>query len=123
MMKAICRAAFLALAVSAPAIAADHTMTLADHYSVAGTNPNGSHYAGTVDVNVISTTTFLVNWHISGGSSNGFGMRMGDTISVTYLLNGAPGLVIYRQQGDGFRGIWAIKGHDGSGTEVWTPQD
>ena len=59
-----------------------------------------------------------------GGSSNGFGMRMGDTISATYMLGNAPGLVIYRQTSDGgFKGIWAIKGHNGRGTEVWTPAD
>ena len=120
---AVAAAALLVAFVATPAVAAN-TMTLAPHYSVAGTNPNGSAYSGTVDVDVISSTTFLVAWHIKGsGSSNGFGMRMGDTISATYLLGNAPGLVIYRQTNDGgFRGIWAIRGQNGSGTEVWTPQ-
>ncbi len=99
------------------------TMTLAQHYNVTGTNANGSHYTGTADVTVISTTTFLVAWHIGSGTSSGFGMRMGDTISATYMLNGQPGLIIYRASGGGgFKGIWAIRGQNGSGTEAWTPQ-
>src|ERR1700742_2891417 len=98
--------ALLALVVSSGA-AVPGTMTLAQHYNVSGTNPNGSHYAGTVDVEVISTTTFLVAWHIGSGTSSGFGMRMGDTISATYMLNNQPGLIIYRADGaGGFKGIW-----------------
>ena len=120
-MIRILGAALLALVVTSGAAAAD-SMTLASHYNVAGTNANGSHYAGTVDVDVISTTTFLVAWHIGSGTSNGFGMRMGDTISATYMLNNMPGLIIYRATSNGgFKGIWAIRGQNGSGTEVWTP--
>ena len=125
MFKAACAAAVLVAAVSTDAVAAERVLTLAHHYSVAGTNPNGSRYAGTADIDVISNTTFQISWHIKGtGSSNGFGMRMGDTLSVTYLLGSAPGLATYRAQADGsFHGIWAIRGHDGNGTEVLTPAD
>jgi hypothetical protein len=120
MFKAACAAALLVAAV-----ATEHVLTLAKHYTVAGTNPNGSRYSGTADIDVISNTTFQISWHIKGtGSSNGFGMRMGDTLSVTYLLGSAPGLATYRANGDGsFHGIWAIRGHDGNGTEVLTPAD
>src|SRR5690242_11445331 len=34
------------------------TLTLAPKYDVVGTNPNGSKYAGTVTIEVISDTTF-----------------------------------------------------------------
>ena len=122
MFKTACAAALLVFATTASAEAAGDLMTLAPHYNVSGTNPNGSHYAGTVDVDVISNTTFLVAWHIGSGTSSGFGMRMGDTISATYLLGDKPGLIIYRANGaGGFKGIWAIRGQNGSGTETWTP--
>lgn len=123
MKRIACAAAMLAAVFVTPAVAADHTMMLGDHYNVVGTNADGSPYRGTADVHVISTTTFLVAWHIKGAASSGFGMRMGDTISATYMLDGAPGLIIYRQTANGgFKGIWAIKGQNGSGTEEWTPQ-
>lgn len=123
MFKAACAAALMLVATALPAAAADRVLTLAAHYSVDGTNPNGSHYAGTADIKVISNTTFSIAWNIKGaGSSNGFGMRMSDTISATYLLNGQPGLAMYRAQPDGsFKGIWAIRGQNGNGTEVLTP--
>ena len=113
------------VAVTVSAQAADGLMRLASHYSVAGKNPNGSRYAGTADIDIISDTTFSIAWHIKGaGSSNGFGMRMGNTITATYMLGGQPGLAIYRSNSDGsFTGIWAIRGQNGNGSEVLTPLD
>jgi hypothetical protein len=46
----------LALAVAARA----DTLMLAPKYDVAGTNPNGSKYAGTATIEVISDTTFAI---------------------------------------------------------------
>jgi hypothetical protein len=49
-------------------------------------------------------------------------MRMNDSISATYMLDGEPGLVIYKAADGGtFSGLWAVKGQDGSGSEVLTP--
>jgi hypothetical protein len=53
----------------------------------------------------------------------GFGMRQGDVLSATYMLDGQPGLVIYKvQDGGTFAGTWAIKGANGTGTEMLTPR-
>jgi hypothetical protein len=108
------------LLIALPAQA--ETMILASHYKATGKNPDGSKYTGTVDVNIISDTTFSIVWHISGSVYKGFGMRMNDSLAATYTLDGEPGLVIYKAAGDGsFGGLWAVRGQDGSGSEVLTP--
>lgn len=93
------------------------------HYSVVGTNANGSKYTGVADIVDISDTTFSIVWHIGSATQKGFGMHMRDTLSATYMLNGQPGLIIYKEQGDGsLTGAWAIRGERGSGTETLTPR-
>jgi hypothetical protein len=104
------------------ALAAD-SMTLASRYDVAGTNPDGSKYSGTASVSVISDTTFKIKWDIAGATYEGFGMRLNDTLSATYTIDGEPGLVMYKVDGSGINGLWAIRGHNGSGTERLTPRD
>jgi hypothetical protein len=123
MIRTICSLIFLAAATAAtPAIA--ETLHLHSSYAVAGTNPNGSKYAGTADIKVVSDATFTIQWRIGGSTINGFGMRMNDALSATYMLNGQPGLVIYEVSKDGtLSGLWAIRGQDGNGTENLTPRD
>lgn len=99
------------------------TLTLARSYAVAGTNPDGSGYSGTLAVQVISDTTYTVRWSIGGSTYTGFGMRMNDYLSATYTMDGKPGLVMYQvQDGGGLKGIWSVRGQNGSGTETLTPQ-
>ena len=69
----------LALAVAARA----DTLMLAPKYDVAGTNPNGSKYAGTATIEVISDTTFAIRWEIGSSVFKGFGMRMNDSLAAT----------------------------------------
>ena len=98
-------------------------LALSEHYHVAGTNANGSKYSGIADIKGISDTTFSIVWHIGSATQSGFGMRMKDTLSATYILNGEPGLIIYRVQGNGsFTGVWAVRGEKGLGTETLTPR-
>jgi hypothetical protein len=121
MIRAISTLAFLVLAV--PASAAD-TLKLAAHYAAAGTNPNGSSYTGTAEVQILSDTTFAIQWNVSGSVSKGFGMRRNDALAATYMIDGEPGLIIYEVDGQGvLHGLWAIRGHSGSGTERLTPAD
>ena len=109
------------LAITLPAAA--EKLTMASKYDVVGTNPDGSGYKGTANVEVISDTTFTIVWSVGGSTIKGFGMRMNDSLAATYAINGEPGLVIYRVQGDGLDGLWAIRGHNGSGTEHLTPRN
>jgi len=71
----------------------------------------------------ISNKTFSLVWHIGSATQNGFGMRMKDTLLATYRLNGEPGLIIYRVQGNGIiTGTWAIKGEKEFRTEPLVPR-
>ena len=99
------------------------SLTLSNHYGVVGTNPNGSKYTGTVDIQVISDTTFYIDWKIGDAVYKGFGMRQGNVLAATYSINNAPGLVIYNVENGGvFKGSWALRGQDGNGTEQLIPQ-
>jgi hypothetical protein len=119
MLRIFCTLVFLAVALPAGA----ETLTLANKYSATGSNPDGSKYTGTANVRVISESTFTIKWTIGGSTYEGFGMRMNDSLAATYTIDGEPGLVIYRVDGDGLTGIWAIRGHDKVGTEHLRPLD
>ena len=114
-------AAFVFCLLAVPALA--DTMTLAKHYKATGTNPDGSKYSGDVAVDIISDTTFSIVWMIAGTKYKGFGMRQNDALAATYQIDGEPGLVIYKVDGNGLNGSWAIRGQNGSGTERLTPED
>jgi hypothetical protein len=103
------------------ALAAD-SLTLASRYDVNRTNPDGSKYSGTASVKVISDTTFAIKWDIAGSVYEGFGMRLNDTFSATYTIDGEPGLIMYKADGSGINELGAIRGHNGSGTERPTPR-
>jgi hypothetical protein len=118
---ALAAAACAALALSQLASAHAEPLHLAEHYAANGTNPDGSQYTGNADVTVISDTTFNIVWKIQGERYEGFGMRLNDALAATYIINGEPGLVIYKVDGNGLTGAWAIRGHDGVGTEHLRP--
>jgi hypothetical protein len=118
MIRAIMMIGLLFFALPAEA----ETLLLAKHYVAEGKNQDGSSYSGSVDINVISDTTFSIVWKISGSVYKGFGMRMNDSLAATYTLDGEPGLVIYQVgKGGTFSGLWAVRGQNGSGSEVLTP--
>lgn len=118
---ALAAAACAALALSQFEPARAEPLHLASHYVASGTNPDGSKYTGDADVTVISDTTFSIVWKIEGQRYEGFGMRLNDSLAATYMINGEPGLVIYKVDGNGLTGAWAIRGHDGVGTEHLRP--
>ena len=120
-MLRLATALVVGLAFALPASAA--TLTLASRYDVSGTNTDGSKYSGTATVDVISDATFTIVWSVGGSTIKGFGMRMNDALAATYAINGEPGLVIYKVEGDGLDGLWAIRGHNGNGTEHLTPRN
>ena len=121
-LRLIRAGALTAAAVAAFALPAyAEPLHLASHYSASGTNPDGSQYTGAADVNVISDTTFSIIWKIEGERYEGFGMRLNDSLAATYMINGEPGLIIYKVDGNGLTGAWAIRGHDGVGTEHLRP--
>ena len=120
---ALAAAACAALVLSQPGAACAEALHLASHYAANGSNPDGSHYTGNADVTVISDTTFSIVWKIEGQRYEGFGMRLNDALAATYMINGEPGLIIYKVDGNGLTGAWAVRGHDGVGTEHLRPLD
>jgi hypothetical protein len=96
---------------------------ISGNYAVAGTNLDGSPYAGTAEVRLTSETTCEIYWTTGGSTSSGICMRNGPAFSAGYELNGKVGLVIYQVFDDGhMEGLWTIAGANGIGTENLTPQ-
>jgi hypothetical protein len=118
------RTLFVAILLAAATIARADTLTLHSTYNAAGTNPDGSKYSGSVAIKVISEKTFTIHWKIGDETYDGFGMRNGDALAATYVLDGKPGLVIYKV-GDGgvLNGFWVVRGENDGGTENLTPGD
>jgi hypothetical protein len=92
------------------------------HYTVKGTNLDGSSYSGEADINILSKTTCEIAWTTGSTTSKGICMRNGDAFAAGYVMGDAIGLVIYEMKDDGtLDGLWTITGKDGAGTEVLTP--
>ena len=118
-MKRFVLAAVLLLASAFGAQA----QNIGGNYAVAGTNLDGSPYAGTAEVRLTSETTCEIYWTTGGSTSSGICMRNGPAFSAGYELNGKVGLVIYQVFDDGhMEGLWTIAGANGIGTENLTPQ-
>lgn len=121
MIRALCTLICTLALLPAVLPARAEPLSLASHYAASGSNPDGSKYTGTVDVKVISDTTYTIVWKIGDETYQGFGMRLNDSLAATYTIDGEPGLIIYNVGGDGLTGAWAIRGHDGVGTEHLRP--
>ena len=127
MIRTICRVlpgvtvlVFLGLVTPAAA----ETLKLASTYDEVGTNPNGSKYTGTATIQILSDTTFAIQWTVSNSTFSGFGMRMDDSLAATYTINGQPRLMIYKVGAGGvLNGLWSIRGQNGSGTDRLTPRN
>lgn len=106
-----------AFVAASPALARD----IGGAYRVAGTNLDGTAYAGSAEITVISDTTCLIEWE-TGSSSQGICMRHGGVLAAAYTLDGYYGLVVYDILADGtLRGTWTVAGENGAGTETLTP--
>ena len=93
---------------------------VAGTYSVAGTNPNGSKYTGTVVVQATGDT-YLATWTVGGSNSVGRGVLLGTTLAVGGVL-GNGGFVFAMSPKDGtLQGIWTdMQNGTTLGSEVWT---
>ena len=117
-IKRLLPAALLALAFAAPAAA----QSVGGHYSVAGTNLNGTTYNGEADIALTSETTCTIKWVTGSTESTGICARNDDSFAAGYVLGDAVGLVIYKVKEDGsLDGLWTIAGKEGNGTEKLTP--
>ena len=104
-------------------IAAASAQSIGGSYSVAGTNPDGSPYAGTARITLTSATTCVIEWETGDTNSQGICSRNGDAFAAAYVLGDLFGLVVYRVHEDGsMDGLWTIAGRDGHGTEQLVPE-
>ena len=100
------------------------TTALADpagKYDVAGTNPSGSTYSGTVSVQKTGDT-YKVTWNIGGTQYNGTAIGNDEFVAVSYVSGSNTGLALFGADGDGWKGIWTYAGGTKVGTEAWTKQ-
>lgn len=77
-------------------------------YDVAGRNPDGTAYAGVLFVIDRGGGRFQVEWDFDGQRIVGWGMGAGDAFAATYVLDGQVGIVLYRRQGNAWRGTWSV---------------
>ena len=97
--------------------------SIGGHYSVAGTNLDGSTYSGSAKITPISDTTCAIEWKTGGTTSDGICSRNGDAFAAAYVLGDDFGVVVYKVMPDGsLHGLWTIAGRDGNGTEVLMPK-
>lgn len=91
-------------------------------YTLSGTNPDGSPYSGLLALADRGGGAYQVEWNVGGQKISGWGMAMGDALAASYVLEGRIGIVIYRQQGNQWRGIWSVAGAGRGGTEMLSPR-
>jgi len=86
-------------------------------YECAGQNPNGTPYAGIVEI-VKHNDTYLVRWTMPDDSQVvGIGILNGAVLSVSYF-GGTPALVVYTMAENGrLEGKWTA---GGAGGKVFT---
>ena len=108
---------FVTLALAGPANAApDQTQEggLVGVYKCEGTNPDGTTYAGIVEIIEVKDT-YLVRWTMPNESQVvGVGILSGSMLSVSYY-GGTPALVVYSVAANGkLTGKWTAGGAEGS---------
>lgn len=117
------RHAILGAAALLATAAAVEAQSVGGSYAVAGTNLDGSPYAGTAEITGLSDTTCEITWVTGSTTSQGICMRNGNALAAGYVLGDATGLAIYLIMEDGtLDGVWTVAGEPGQGTEVLTPQ-
>ncbi|MCZ6862702.1 MAG: hypothetical protein O7I42_20940 [Alphaproteobacteria bacterium] len=85
-------------------------------YQVAGTDPDGTKYTGTVTV-TRTRATLRVVWKIGSRVWRGTGLRVGNILSVGYNGGVAAYRIVHSKR---FEGEWAPHGSAKTGREIWT---
>ena len=81
-------------------------------YMCEGQNPDGSAYKGIVEI-VKFHDSFLVRWTLPNDISViGVGIQSNGVLAVSYF-GGAPGVIVYRIDGNRMLGEWTMGGTNG----------
>ncbi|WP_232667131.1 serine/threonine-protein kinase [Pseudonocardia sp. TRM90224] len=82
------------------------TPGLSGDYSVEGSNPDGSHYTGTLTISR-SDSRYDVAWTVGSSQYSGVGLLVRDLLIIGYTRDGSPaGAVGYRIDGATLDGQW-----------------
>lgn len=108
----------LLLTLAAPA-AAQRSGT----YDITGTNPDGSAYIGTMELEQIGLISFRLRWNIGPDVIEGVGMVSGLTLATAFSLGSSPSMGIYELRPNGqLVGQWTTIGAFAAGQETATPR-
>lgn len=88
-------------------------------FEVAGQNPDGSKYSGSVSVEPTGET-YRVVWSIQGTRFVGTGIGDRDFIAITYRAGNATGIALMGVEGQQLKGVWSYSNGRKLGAEVWT---
>ncbi|MDB5415721.1 MAG: hypothetical protein JWR10_4056 [Rubritepida sp.] len=117
-MKRLILAAGFALALAGPAAA-----QRSGAYDVTGTNPDGSAYTGTMQLEQLGLLSFRVQWVIGTETIEGVGMVSGLTFATAFALGGQPSMGIYELRPNGeMVGQWTIMAAFSAGQETAKPR-
>ena len=113
-MREAVAALIIAVLAGGPAAA----QTIGGRYSVAGVNPNGSHYSGTAEIIPLQGAACRMTWQV-GSTWNGVCLMTAHALGVVYQSGNASGLAVYDLQPDGsLRGVWTLSDQTGSETLI-----
>lgn len=93
---------------------ADEKLDITGEYQCEGTNARGAKYTAAVSISK-QQATYVVKWDLPSQDQIGVGILEGDLLSVSWVSQGAAGIVVYkiRNHGDTLVGRWAQVGGDG----------
>jgi hypothetical protein len=81
-------------------------------YLCEGTNPDGDHYRGIVQIAAVKNT-YLVRWTLADDVEvMGVGILQNGTLSVSYF-GGTPAVVVYKVDSEKLVGEWTMGGAEG----------
>ena len=115
----------LALALAGQVFAATFTPAAAQIrqglYDIEGRNPDGGDYRGVFALEEAPGASWYAIWQVGDARLIGLGLIQGDTLAVSFIVDGRPGVAAYEVEPDGrLRGTWSTGG--GLGTEMLTPR-
>jgi hypothetical protein len=115
------RTYILAALVALGWCAAASAQSVGGKYTVKGTNPDGSSYSGSAEINPSGDSCRMI-WNV-GSTWRGICMLANKSFAASYRQGETFGLVIYELQPDGaLKGVWTVADQKGVGTETLIPQ-
>jgi hypothetical protein len=109
------------LAAAFSLVASSAMAQLTGQYRVDGSNPDGSTYRGTAQVEKTGDT-YRVTWNIGGTRFTGTGIGSPEAIAIGYRSGSETGVALLGKEGENYGVVWAYVGGRQLGVEKWTRQ-